>query len=64
LDNIEGISMGPVLANGNRSIVLVSDNNFADSQFTQFIAMEVVPAPSALGLLALAGFSAARRRRA
>lgn len=55
LDNVEGISWGPLLANGNRSIVLVSDNNFSASQVTQFLAFEVeaVPAPSGLALLAV-----------
>lgn len=43
LDNIEAIAWGPVLANGNRSLVLVSDNNFSQLQTTQFLALEVVP---------------------
>lgn len=43
LDNIEGLSWGPVLANGHRSLVLVADNNFDDSQSTQFLAFEVLP---------------------
>jgi 3-phytase/alkaline phosphatase D len=54
LDNIEGISWGPTLANGNRSLVLVSDNNFSPGQFTQFLAFEVtqpVPEPSNVVLL-------------
>ncbi|MGG2093380.1 esterase-like activity of phytase family protein [Bacillus sp. S13(2024)] len=42
LDNIEGISWGPKLANGNDSLVLVSDNNFNSSQVTQFLAFEVL----------------------
>jgi hypothetical protein len=42
LDNIEGIAWGPTLANGNRSLVLVADNNFtAGTQATQFIVLEV-----------------------
>jgi hypothetical protein len=41
IDNVEGIAWGPVLENGSRSLVLVSDNNFNDSQVTQFIAIEV-----------------------
>ena len=42
IDNIEGLSMGPVLPSGNPSIVLVSDNNFNfDSQVTEFLAFEV-----------------------
>ena len=42
LDNIEAISLGPILPNGNRTLVLVSDNNFRASQQTQFLAFEVV----------------------
>jgi hypothetical protein len=42
-DNIEGMSWGPALANGNATLVLVSDNNFNDAtQVTQFLAYEVV----------------------
>lgn len=43
LDNIEGITWGPTLANGHRSLILVADNNFSDQQTTQFIAFEVIP---------------------
>ena len=43
LDNIEGISWGPKLKNGNRSLILVADNNFSEQQITQFIAFEVLP---------------------
>lgn len=43
VDNIEGISWGPILADGKRSLVLVSDNNFNPAQITQFLAFEVVP---------------------
>lgn len=43
LDNIEGASWGPRLPNGNRTLVLVADNNFADNQVTQFLAFEVLP---------------------
>lgn len=43
LDNIEGITWGKPLANGNRTLVLVADNNFtATTQATQFIVLEVV----------------------
>ena len=61
LDNIEGVSWGKTLANGNRTLVLVADNNFSATQSTQFIALEVsaVPEPeqyaqllAGLGLLA------------
>jgi hypothetical protein len=43
VDNIEGITWGPDLPNGNRSLVLVSDDNFNETQVTQFIALEVLP---------------------
>jgi 3-phytase len=37
LDNVEGMTLGPKLPDGRRSLVLVSDNNFAPAQFTQFL---------------------------
>ena len=37
LDNVEGMTLGPNLPDGRRSLVLVSDNNFAATQFTQFL---------------------------
>ncbi|NET35960.1 MAG: hypothetical protein F6K19_28690 [Cyanothece sp. SIO1E1] len=37
-DNIEGITFGPTLENGQRTLILVSDNNFSDSQITQILA--------------------------
>ena len=37
LDNVEGLTFGPRLRDGRQSLVLVSDNNFADAQFTQFL---------------------------
>lgn len=42
MDNIEGMAWGPKLANGNDTLVLVSDNNFnTSSQITQVLAFEV-----------------------
>jgi len=41
VDNVEGMTWGPALPNGERSLVLVSDNNFSASQVTQFIALAV-----------------------
>lgn len=38
VDNVEGITLGPRLPDGRRTIVLVSDDNFAARQVTQFIA--------------------------
>ncbi|HEX8348332.1 MAG TPA: esterase-like activity of phytase family protein [Hymenobacter sp.] len=43
VDNIEGFTFGPRLANGHRSLVLVSDDNFGSSQISQFLAFEVIP---------------------
>jgi len=37
LDNVEGMTIGPSLPDGRRSLLLVSDNNFAATQFTQFL---------------------------
>lgn len=63
LANYEGISLGHVLENGNRSLVLVSDNNLANGVATRFLAFEIVPAPGAMTLLGLAGLGARGRRR-
>lgn len=38
-DNIEGMVFGPLLADGRQSLLLVSDNNFNETQSTQFIAL-------------------------
>lgn len=48
-DNIEGIAWGPELDNGNKSLVLVSDDNFNRKQVTQFLAFEVVAAAECVG---------------
>ncbi|MBW4674419.1 MAG: phytase [Desmonostoc geniculatum HA4340-LM1] len=45
-DNIEGIAFGPKLADGRQSIVLVSDNNFNNSQFTQILTLGVDLVPT------------------
>jgi hypothetical protein len=41
LDNVEGLTFGPRLPDGRQSLVLVSDNNFAATQFTQFLLFAV-----------------------
>jgi 3-phytase len=41
LDNVEGLTFGPRLRDGRQTLVLVSDNNFAATQFTQFLAFAV-----------------------
>lgn len=45
IDNIEGISFGPKLPNGNRSLILISDNNFSSwvNQLNQIILLELIP---------------------
>ena len=40
-DNIEGMAFGPALPDGRLPLVLMSDNNFAASQSTQFIVLAV-----------------------
>ena len=40
-DNLEGMTFGPPLPDGRLPLILVSDNNFADSQSTQFIVLAV-----------------------
>ena len=37
LDNIEGLTFGPNLSQGDRSLILVSDNNFQTIQKTQIL---------------------------
>jgi hypothetical protein len=41
LENVEGCTWGPDLPSGERTLVLVSDNNFASRQQTQLIAIAV-----------------------
>lgn len=43
LDNIEAISWGKTLDNGNRTLVLAADNNFNGTQTNLFMAFEVMP---------------------
>lgn len=46
LDNLEGMTWGPRLVDGRRTLVLISDNNFKPIvQFTQVLAFAVGPPP-------------------
>lgn len=41
LDNIEGMAFGPRLPDGRPSLLLVSDNNFSPTGFTQFLLFAI-----------------------
>lgn len=41
VDNLEGMTWGPKLPSGERSLIIVSDNNFSATQVTQFAALAV-----------------------
>ena len=41
IDNIEGITFGPLLSNGNLSLLFISDNNFNQEQVTQILLFEL-----------------------
>ena len=41
LDNLEGMTFGPRLADGRRSLLIVSDNNFTPGQVSQFLLFAV-----------------------
>jgi hypothetical protein len=41
LDNIEGLTLGPKLPDGQRALILVSDNNFNSLQRTQILAFKL-----------------------
>ena len=41
LDNLEGITFGPDLPDGRRSLIVISDNNFTPGQFSQVLLFAV-----------------------
>ncbi len=43
VDNVEGITFGPTLPNGHKTLVLVADNNFQVFEKTQFFVFELLP---------------------
>ena len=43
VDNLEGMSWGPMLGNGHRSLVLISDDNFSADEVTQLLVFDVIP---------------------
>lgn len=42
VDNLEGITFGPVLPNGNRSLILIADNNFQMLEKNQIFLFEIL----------------------
>ncbi len=43
VDNVEGMTFGPNLPNGHKTLVCVADNNFAVLEKTQFFLFEIIP---------------------
>ena len=43
IDNIEGVTFGPLLSNGHRTLIFVSDDNFSPKQKSQFLLFEIIP---------------------
>lgn len=43
IDNIEGVTFGPELPNGHRTLLFCVDNNFGKAQVQQFFLFEVFP---------------------
>jgi hypothetical protein len=43
VDNVEGMTFGPDLPNGHKSMIMVVDNNFSLLEKTQFFLFEVIP---------------------
>ncbi len=43
IDNIEGVSFGPELPNGHKTLLFVSDNNFVLLEKMQLLLFEVIP---------------------
>lgn len=41
IDNIEGVTFGPTLSNGKRSLIFIADNNFNPLERTQFLLFEI-----------------------
>jgi hypothetical protein len=43
IDNVEGVTFGPELPNGHRTLLFVTDNNFNWFEKTQLLLFEVIP---------------------
>ncbi len=42
IDNIEGVTFGPPLPNGHKTLLFIADNNFYDTQKSQVLLFEVM----------------------
>jgi hypothetical protein len=42
IDNIEGVTFGPVLPNGHKTLLFIADNNFKSVQKSQLLLFEVI----------------------
>ncbi|WP_460200888.1 esterase-like activity of phytase family protein [Scytonema sp. NUACC21] len=51
LDNIEGLTLGPKLPDGQRTLILVADNNFNPIQQTQILAFKIQMEPAIVRLI-------------
>src|SRR5258706_15098408 len=43
IDNIEGVTFGPALPNGHKTLLFVADDNFAATERSQFLLFEILP---------------------
>lgn len=43
IDNVEGITLGPILPNGHPSLILIADNNFNRLEKQQVFLFEIIP---------------------
>ncbi|MCH5599138.1 esterase-like activity of phytase family protein [Niabella ginsengisoli] len=43
IDNVEGITIGPMLPNGRQSLVVIADNNFNKLEKQQLFLFEIIP---------------------
>jgi hypothetical protein len=43
IDNIEGLTFGPTLPNGHKTLIFAADNNFQPFEKNQFLLFEVIP---------------------
>jgi hypothetical protein len=42
IDNIEGVTFGPLLPNGHKTLLFIADNNFSPLEKAQVLLFEVI----------------------